>query len=150
MHIWVDADACPRIIKDILFRAATRTKIPLTLVANQTLHVPPSLFIRSVQVGAGFDVADNEIVKRVSAGDLVITSDLPLAAEVIEKGGCVLSHRGEWYSAANIRPLLNMRDFMDNLRASGVQTGGPPPMSQTESREFAGHLDRFLANLPKT
>ena len=150
MHIWVDADACPKVIKDILFRAATRTKIPLTLVANQTLHVPPSPFIRSVQVGAGFDVADNEIVKRVSAGDLVITSDLPLAAEVIEKGGCVLSHRGEWYSAANIGPLLNMRDFMDNLRASGVQTGGPPPMSQTESREFAGHLDRFLANLPKT
>ena len=150
MHIWVDADACPKVIKDILFRAATRTRIPLTLVANQTLHVPPSPFIRSVQVGAGFDVADNEIVKRASAGDLVITSDLPLAAEVIEKGGCVLSHRGEWYSAANIRPLLNMRDFMDNLRASGVQTGGPPPMSQTQSREFAGHLDRFLANLPKT
>ena len=145
MHIWVDADACPKVIKDILFRAATRTKIQLTLVANQTLYVPPSPFIRSVQVSAGFDVADNEIVKRVSAGDLVITSDLPLAAEVIEKGGHVLSHRGEWYSAANIRPLLNMRDFMDNLRASGIQTGGPPPMSQNESRSFAGHLDRFLA-----
>lgn len=149
MHIWVDADACPKVIKDILFRASTRTRIPLTLVANQTLYVPPSPFIRSVQVGAGFDVADNEIVKRVSAGDLVITSDLPLAAEVIEKSGHVLSHRGEWYSAANIGPLLNMRDFMDNLRASGVQTGGPPPMSQTESRVFAGHLDRFLANLRK-
>lgn len=147
MHIWVDADACPTVIKDILFRAATRTKIPLTLVANQTLRVPPSPFIRSVQVPAGFDVADNEIVKRVAAGDLVITSDLPLAAEVIEKGGHVLSHRGEWYSAANIRPLLNMRDFMDNLRASGVQTGGPPPMSQTERQAFAGHLDRFLAGL---
>ena len=145
MHIWVDADACPKVIKDFLFRAATRTKIQLTLVANQTLYVPPSPFIRSVQVSAGFDVADNEIVKRVSAGDLVITSDLPLAAEVIEKGGHVLSHRGEWYSAANIRPLLNMRDFMDNLRASGIQTGGPPPMSQNESRSFAGHLDRFLA-----
>ena len=145
MHIWVDADACPKVIKDILFRAAARTKIQLTLVANQTLYVPPSPFIRSVQVSAGFDVADNEIVKRVSAGDLVITSDLPLAAEVIEKGGHVLSHRGEWYSAANIRPLLNMRDFMDNLRASGIQTGGPPPMSQNESRSFAGHLDRFLA-----
>lgn len=145
MHIWVDADACPKVIKDILFRAATRTATPLTLVANQTLHVPPSPLIRSVQVAAGFDVADNEIVKRVAAGDLVITSDLPLAAEVIEKGGHVLSHRGEWYSAANIRPLLNMRDFMDNLRASGVQTGGPPPMSQTERQAFAGHLDRFLA-----
>jgi hypothetical protein len=146
MHIWVDADACPKVIKDILFRAATRTATPLTLVANQTLHVPPSPLIRSVQVAAGFDVADNEIVKRVTAGDLVITSDLPLAAEVIEKGGHVLSHRGEWYSAANIRPLLNMRDFMDNLRASGIQTGGPPPMSQTERQAFAGHLDRFLAN----
>lgn len=146
MHIWVDADACPKVIKDILFRAATRTKISLTLVANQTLHVPPSPFIRSVQVPAGFDVADNEIVKRLMAGDLVITSDLPLAAEVIEKGGHVLSHRGEWYSAANIRPLLNMRDFMDNLRSSGIQTGGPPPMSQTERQAFAGHLDRFLVN----
>ena len=146
MHIWVDADACPRVIKEILFRAATRTKISLTLVANQTLHVPPSPFIRSVQVPDGFDVADNEIVKRLTAGDLVITSDLPLAAEVIEKGGHVLSHRGEWFSAANIRPLLNMRDFMDNLRASGVQTGGPPPMSQSERQAFAGHLDRFLAS----
>jgi uncharacterized protein YaiI (UPF0178 family) len=146
MHIWVDADACPRVIKDILFRAAARTKISLTLVANQTLHIPPSPFIRCVQVSAGFDVADNEIVKRITAGDLVITSDLPLAAEVIDKGGLVLSHRGEWYSAANIRPLLNMRDFMDNLRASGVQTGGPPPMSQNESKAFAGHLDRFLAS----
>ena len=146
MQIWVDADACPKVIKEILFRAANRTEIQLTLVANQTLHVPPSPFIRSVQVSAGFDVADNEIVKRVTAGDLVITSDLPLAAEVIEKGGHVLSHRGEWYSAANIRPLLNMRDFMDNLRASGIQTGGPPPMSQTERQEFARHLDRFLAS----
>ncbi len=150
MHIWVDADACPKVIKDILFRAATRTGIPLTLVANQTLHVPPSPLIRSVQVAAGFDVADNEIVRRVSAGDLVISSDLPLAAEVIDKGGHVLSHRGEWYSAANIRPLLNMRDFMDNLRASGIQTSGPPPMSQSESKAFAGHLDRFLASHRQT
>ncbi|MBK7421803.1 MAG: YaiI/YqxD family protein [Propionivibrio sp.] len=146
MHIWVDADACPRVIKDILFRAATRTRISLTLVANQPLHVPPSPFIRSVQVPDGFDLADNEIVKRLSTGDLVITSDLPLAAEVIGKGGHVLSHRGEWFSAANIRPLLNMRDFMDNLRASGVQTGGPPPMSHSERQAFAGHLDRFLAS----
>ena len=146
MHIWVDADACPRVIKEILFRAATRTRISLTLVANQTLHIPPSPFIRGVQVRDGFDVADNEIVKRLTAGDLVITSDLPLAAEIIEKGGHVLSHRGEWFSAANIRPLLNMRDFMDNLRASGVQTGGPPPMSQSERQAFAGHLDRFLAS----
>ena len=145
MHIWVDADACPKVIKDILFRAATRTGTALTLIANPTLYVPPSPLIRSVQVPAGFDVADNEIVKRVCAGDLVISSDLPLAAEVIDKGGHVLSHRGEWYSAANIRPLLNMRDFMDNLRASGVDTGGPPAMSHSERQAFAGHLDRFLA-----
>ena len=145
MHIWVDADACPKVIKDILFRAATRTGTALTLIANQTLYVPPSPLIRSVQVPAGFDVADNEIVKRVSAGDLVISSDLPLAAEVIDKGGHVLSHRGEWYSAANIRPLLDMRNFMDNLRASGIQTGGPPPLGQSERQAFAGHLDRFLA-----
>ncbi|MEO8411146.1 MAG: YaiI/YqxD family protein [Propionivibrio sp.] len=145
MHIWVDADACPRVIKDILFRAATRTGTSLTLVANRTLRVPPSPFIRSLQVAAGFDVADNEIVKRLSAGDLVISSDLPLAAEVIDQGGHVLSHRGEWYSAANIRPLLNMRDFMDNLRASGVDTGGPPALGHSERQAFAGHLDRFLA-----
>ena len=145
MQIWVDADACPKVIKEILFRAATRTKIQLTLIANQMLAVPPSPFIRSVQVPAGFDVADNEIVRRAASGDLVITSDLPLAAELIEKGAHVISHRGEWYSAANIGPLLNMRDFMDNLRASGIQTGGPPAMSQSERQTFAGHLDRFLA-----
>ena len=146
MHIWVDADACPKVIKEILFRAATRTKISLTLIANQTLYVPPSPFIRSVQVPAGFDVADNEIVRRLSAGDLVISSDLPLAAQVIEKGGHVLSHRGEWYSATNIGPLLTMRDFMETLRASGVQTGGPAPMSHTERQTFAGHLDHFLTS----
>ena len=145
MQIWVDADACPKVIKEILFRAATRTKIQLTLIANQMLAVPPSPFIHSVQVPAGFDVADNEIVRRAASGDLVITSDLPLAAELIEKGAHVISHRGEWYSAANIGPLLNMRDFMDNLRASGIQTGGPPAMSQSERQTFAGHLDRFLA-----
>ena len=145
MQIWVDADACPKVIKEILFRAATRTKTSLTLIANQMLTVPPSPFIRSVQVPTGFDVADNEIVKRVTAGDLVISSDLPLAAQIIERGGHVLSHRGEWFSAANIGPLLNMRDFMETLRASGVQTGGPPPMSSSERQAFAAHLDRFLA-----
>ena len=145
MQLWVDADACPKVIKEILFRAATRTKTSLTLVANQMLTVPPSPFIRSVQVPAGFDVADNEIVKRITAGDLVISSDLPLAAQVIEQGGHVLSHRGEWVSAANIGALLNMRDFMETLRASGVQTGGPPPMSSSDRQAFAAHLDRFLA-----
>ena len=145
MQIWVDADACPKVIKEILFRAATRTRTTLTLVANQMLAVPPSPFIRSVQVPAGFDVADNEIVRRLSAGDLVISSDLPLAAQVIDHGGHVLSHRGEWVSAANIGALLNMRDFMETLRASGVQTGGPPPMSSSDRQAFAAHLDRFLA-----
>ena len=145
MQIWVDADACPRVIKEILFRAATRTRTTLTLVANQMLAVPPSPFIRSVQVPAGFDVADNEIVRRLSAGDLVISSDLPLAAQVIDHGGHVLSHRGEWVSAANMGALLNMRYFMETLRESGVQTGGPAPLSSSDRQAFAAHLDRFLA-----
>lgn len=145
MKIWVDADACPVVIKDILFRAAVRAEIPLTLVANQFVRVPPSPFIRSVQVPAGFDVADNEIVRRLEAGDLVITSDIPLAAEVIEKGAHALNPRGEFYSAENIRALLNMRDFMDTLRSSGIDTGGPPALSQSDRKAFANHLDRFLA-----
>lgn len=145
MHIWVDADACPTVIKDILFRAAQRTGLPLTLVANQPLRTPPGKNIRAIQVGAGFDVADDEIVRRVEAGDLVITSDIPLAAEVIEKGGHALSGRGELFSAENIRGRLNVRDFMDTLRSSGINTGGPPPLSQTERKEFADQLDRLLA-----
>ena len=145
MQIWVDADACPVVIKEILFRAADRAKVLTTLVANQMIRVPPSRFIRMVQVASGFDVADNEIVKRLSAGDLVITADIPLAAEVIEKGGHALNPRGEFYSAENIRSLLNMRDFMDTLRSSGVDTGGPPALSQSDRKAFASHLDRFLA-----
>jgi uncharacterized protein YaiI (UPF0178 family) len=145
MHLWVDADACPRSVREILFRAANRTATPLTLIANQMLAVPPSAFIRSVQVPKGFDVADNEIVRRVAPGDLVITADLPLAAEVIAKGSHVLSPRGERYSKENIGPLLNMRDFMDTLRSSGVDTGGPPPLSAADQRAFAAQLDRFLA-----
>ena len=146
MHIWVDADACPKVIKEILFRAANRKKIALTLIANQTLAVPPSPFIRSVQVPAGFDVADNEIVRRLSAGDLVISSDLPLAAQVIDHGGHVLSHRGEWVSAANIGALLNMRDFMETLRESGVQTGGPAAFNARDRQAFASQLDRWIAS----
>lgn len=145
MHIWVDADACPRAVKDILFRAAVRTATPLTLIANQTLQVPPSPHIRSVQVPKGFDVADNEIVRRLAAGDLVITGDIPLAAEVVAKGGHALSPRGERYTKENIGALLNMRDFMDTLRASGVETGGPPALSPADQRAFAAQLDRFLA-----
>lgn len=144
MKIWVDADACPVVIKDILFRAAERTGVQLTLVANQPVHIPPSRCIKLVQVAPGFDVADNEIVKKLSAGDLVITSDIPLAAEVIEKGGYALSPRGELYSADNIGARLNMRDFMDTLRASGIDTGGPPALSQSDRKSFASHLDKLL------
>jgi len=146
MSIWVDADACPVVIKEILFRAAERTGMELTLVANRSVRVPPSRHIKMLQVTSGFDVADNEIVKRVDAGDLVITSDIPLAAEVIEKGGHALSFRGELYSTDSIKGRLNMRDFLDNLRASGVNTGGPPALSQSDRNAFAKHLDQWLAN----
>jgi uncharacterized protein YaiI (UPF0178 family) len=144
MKIWVDADACPVVIKDILFRAAERTAVPLTLVANQPVRVPPSRHIRMIQVSSGFDVADNEIVKRVEAGDLVITSDIPLAAEVIEKGAHALSPRGEMHTRDNIGARLNMRDFMETLRASGIQSGGPAALSQKDRQAFANQLDVLL------
>jgi len=145
MEIWVDADACPVVIKEILFRAAQRTGVQLTLVANRSVYIPKSRSIRTIQVSSGFDVADDEIVKRCSAGDLVITSDIPLAAEVIDKGGYALSPRGEMYSADDIRARLNMRDFMDTLRASGIDTGGPSALSQSDRQLFASHLDTLLA-----
>jgi len=145
MKIWVDADACPVVIKEILFRAADRTGVPVTLVANHPVRIPPSRFIKFLQVASGFDVADNEIVKQLSAGDLVITSDIPLAAEVIEKGACALSPRGELYSGDSIGARLNMRDFMDTMRASGIDTGGPPALSQSDRQSFARHLDTMLA-----
>ncbi|MCZ6565160.1 MAG: YaiI/YqxD family protein [Gammaproteobacteria bacterium] len=144
MEIWVDADACPVVIKDILYRSAERTEVQLTLVANQPLHIPPSRFIKMLKVVSGFDVADNEIVKRLSAGDLVITSDIPLAAEVIEKGGYALNPRGELYSADNIRARLTMRNFMESLRASGIDSGGPPALSHSDRKAFANHLDKIL------
>jgi uncharacterized protein YaiI (UPF0178 family) len=145
MKIWVDADACPVVVKDILFRAATRTGVELTLVANQALDTPSSPNINTLQVSRGFDVADDEIVKRLDAGDLVITSDIPLAAEVIEKGGHALSPRGEMHTTENIRARLNMRDFMDTMRASAVDTGGgPAAFSQRDKQAFANNLDRFL------
>ena len=149
MKIWVDADACPVVIKDILFRAAERTGVQLTLVANQPVRTPPSRYIKSIQVASGFDVADNEIVKRLGAGDLVITGDIPLAADVIEKEGYALSPRGELYTADNIRARLNMRDFMDTLRASGVDTGGPPALSQSDRKSFANELDKILTRYVK-
>lgn len=145
MKIWVDADACPVVIKQILFRAAERTGVLLTLVANRPVHVPSSPLINMLQVAAGFDVADNEIIKRLDAGDLVVTSDIPLAAEVIEKGGCALNPRGVLYTKDNIGASLNMRDFLDTMRASGIDTGGPPALSQSDRKTFADHLDRLLS-----
>ncbi len=145
MHIYVDADACPNAVKDILFRAAERTRTHLTLVANQYLSTPPSRYVKAMQVPTGFDVADNRIVELVSTGDLVITADIPLAAEVMKKGGRALSPRGEMFTDDNIRQRLSMRNFLDELRGSGVQTGGPPALGQRERQDFAKHLDRILA-----
>ena len=144
-QIWVDADACPRVIKEILYRASDRVGLPLVLVANQPLQVPRSPNIRSVQVSAGFDVADNHIVQQAQAGDLVITADIPLAAEVIAKGCIALNHRGDLYTEDNIRQRLSMRVFMDTLRSSGVDTGGPATLSQADRQAFANQLDRLLA-----
>ena len=144
MQVWVDADACPAAIKEILYRAAERLKIPLTLVANRPLRTPPSSYIRTVQVLRGFDVADKEIVQRVQARDLVITADIPLAAEVIARGALALDPRGELYTPDNIREKLQMRNFMDELRASGVQTSGPPALDQADRKRFADRLDRLL------
>ena len=144
-QIWVDADACPKVIKEILFRAADRVCVPVILIANQPIQIPRSRHIRSVQVAAGFDVADNYIVQQLETGDLVITADIPLAAEVIAKGGLALNPRGELYTKDNIRQRLNMRDFMDTLRSSGVDTGGPASFSQADRQAFANQLDRLLA-----
>ncbi|MEO5342982.1 MAG: YaiI/YqxD family protein [Gammaproteobacteria bacterium SHHR-1] len=143
-QIWVDADACPKVIKEILYRAAQRRQLPLTLVANQALQTPRSPYIRSLQVAQGFDVADHAIVERIAAGDLLITADIPLAADAIAKGALALSPRGELFTPDNIRQRLNMRDFMDSLRGSGIDTGGPPAFSPTDNKAFADQLDRLL------
>jgi len=147
MQIWVDADACPLVVKEILYRAAERLKIAVTLVANKPLATPRSKFVRAIQVARGFDVADAEIVGRIAAGDLVITADIPLAAEVIARGGHALNPRGEFYTPDNIRERLAMRDLLEKLRESGVQTGGPAALDQTDRKRFADALDRFLARL---
>jgi uncharacterized protein YaiI (UPF0178 family) len=145
MQIWVDADACPKVIKEILFRAAERLRVSLTLVANRPLQTPPSRYIKAIQVPAGFDVADNQIVRKLEHGDLVVTADIPLAAEVVEKGGHALDPRGEFYTIGNIGERLAMRNFMDELRSSGVDTGGPSSFGQSDRQAFANQLDRFLA-----
>jgi len=145
MQIWVDADACPVVVKQILFKASRRTGMPITLIANQPLSVPRLPQVTAVQVASGFDVADNEIVRRLRAGDLVITSDIPLAAEVIEKGGQALSPRGEMFSADDIAGRLTVRDFMDTMRASGLHGAGPSALGERERQAFANALDRWLA-----
>jgi len=147
MKIWVDADACPNVIKDILFRLADRAEVIVTLVANQALSHPQSSYIRSIQVLQGFDVADDEIVKRAQAGDIVITADIPLADECISKNCFVLSPRGEQFSKETIKAKLTMRDFLDTLRGSGEQSGGPAPFSQTDRREFANQIDRLVVKM---
>ena len=144
MKIWVDADACPKAIKDILFRVAERLSITTTLVANHTLQTPPSRYIQFLQVRSGFDVADNEILNRLIAGDLVITSDIPLAYEVLCGGGHAINPRGELYTQDNIKERLNMRDFMDTLRSSGIDTGGPTALNPRDIQAFANQLDKFL------
>ena len=149
MHIWVDADACPGVIKEILYRVAERTRLPLTLVANQWLKTPPYPSIRSIQVPKGFDVADNHIVEQAQAGDLVITADIPLAAAVIDKGALALNPRGELYSKENIRQMLDLRNFMDTLRSSGVATSGPQAFNHADRQSFANQLDRFIARRRK-
>lgn len=148
MQIWVDADACPGVIKEILFRAAERTQVMTTLVANQLLRVPASPYIRALQVPAGFDVADNRIAQEVQPGDLVVTADIPLAAQVIDRGATAINPRGELYTPDNIRERLNMRDFMETLRGSGVDISGPAAFSQADRQAFAAQLDRFLARRP--
>jgi uncharacterized protein YaiI (UPF0178 family) len=150
MQIWVDADACPKPVKEILFKAADRAAILLILVANQPLTIPRSKFIQSIQVGSGFDIADNEIVKKLSAGDLVITADIPLAAAAVEKGAFALNPRGEFYTTENIKARLTMRNFMETLRNSGVDTGGPAALSLSDRQAFANELDRFITRHQKS
>ena len=147
MRIWVDADACPGVIKEILYRAADRRGIPLILVANQGLRVPASPWSRTGQVEQGFDVADRHIVSQIEYGELLVTADIPLAAAVLDKGAHALNPRGERYSAENIRQQLDLRNFMDSLRSSGVNTGGPPSFSHSDRQAFANQLDKFLAGL---
>lgn len=145
MTIWVDADACPKTIKEILCKAAHKRKMPLVFVANQFITTPPSPFISSVQVSSGFDMADNHIVEKVQPNDLVITQDIPLAADAIAKGALVINTRGETYTEDNIEPRLTMRNFMEEMRSSGERTGGPPPLNNQNKQAFANALDRWLA-----
>ncbi|MGK0441306.1 MAG: hypothetical protein ACJA0N_001104 [Pseudohongiellaceae bacterium] len=145
MHIWVDADACPKVIKEILYRAANRNELPLTLVANHALSTPPSPYIKCVQVDSGFDVADNYIAQEVKAGDIVVTGDIPLAADIVAKGSYGINPRGELYTEQNIKQRLTMRNFMEEMRTTGQASGGPPPLDNRDKQTFANTLDRLLA-----
>lgn len=145
MQIWIDADACPAVIKEMLYRAADRVSVQVVLVANRPLRTPPSPWIRSIQVSRGFDVADDHIASAVALGDLVVTADIPLAAAVVERGAFALNPRGEFYSRDNVRELLDLRNFMESLRSSGIETGGPATFSHADRQAFANQLDRFLA-----
>jgi uncharacterized protein YaiI (UPF0178 family) len=148
MRIWVDADACPAVVKDMLYRAADRVKVDVVLVANRALRTPPSPYIRSVQVGQGFDVADRHIAEAVAPGDLVVTADIPLAAAVVERDAFALDPRGAFYSRENVRELLDLRNFMETMRSSGLVTGGPPAYGHADRQAFANRLDRFLVQRP--
>ena len=148
-RVWVDADACPAVVRDILFRVVKKRELLVTFVANRPVSTPESPWVQSIQVSSGFDVADDEIVRRAAVEDVVITADIPLAAEVLEKGGHVLSPRGERYTQANIKQRLMMRDFMETLRSSGEHTGGPPPLNHRDRKAFADQLDRLLTGLNK-
>ncbi|MGC1953925.1 MAG: YaiI/YqxD family protein [Gammaproteobacteria bacterium] len=150
MRIWVDADACPSVIKDILFRAAERVGIETTLVANQPVRIPVSRYVKALQVAAGFDVADRHILQAVQQGDLVVTADIPLAADVVAKGGMALNPRGELYTTENIRERLAMRNLAEEIRATGTMTGGPSALSKRDRQAFANHLDRLLARHGRT
>jgi uncharacterized protein len=150
MKIWVDADACPKVIKEILYRAAVRRHVQTTLVANSNLAIPRTEFLHFLKVEAGFDVADKEIAARIRPGDLVITADIPLAADVIEQGGYALNPRGEFYTRDNVKAALSMRNFMDGLRGAGTLTGGPTAFSHSDRTAFANQLDRFLTRHLKT
>ncbi|MEE8056846.1 MAG: YaiI/YqxD family protein [Pseudomonadales bacterium] len=149
MHIWVDADACPNAIKEILFRVANRMAISVTLVANQYLKTPPSPYIKTIQVPAGFDVADNHIAQQVETGDIVITADIPLAADIVEKGAYGINPRGTLYTEQNIKQKLTMRNFMEEMRSTGQVSGGPPPLDARDKQTFANTLDRLLAKVSK-
>lgn len=149
MQIWVDADACPNVIKEILFRAAQKRELPLILVANQYIQVPPSPFIKTIQVAQGFDVADNYIAQQVAVGDIVVTADIPLAADIVEKNAYGINPRGELYTEQNIRQKLTMRNFMEEMRNTGQASGGPPPLDQRDRQAFANTLDRLLARALK-